>query len=159
MLTVEEATARFFEAAAQHGMVCPCCLRFGKYYKRRLNGSMVRSLMWLVQFSKLHPGTWIDVANTAPRWLLRTKQLATCRYWRLIEAKPHVPDEKKCNGFWKPTELGVRFIYNQIVLPSYVIEYKTKVLQRADIYVSVVEALGVKHNYLELLNSCLAQEG
>ena len=58
------------------GLDCPACGQFVREYKRKLNSTMTRGLIWLV----LAAGTdreWIQVARRAPRWLVQTNQLGT----------------------------------------------------------------------------------
>ena len=63
---------------------CPCCDRWGKIYRRGLNSSMARSLIWLVQQPDRGDG-WVHVPDNAPAWLLRSNQLGTLHLWGLLE--------------------------------------------------------------------------
>jgi hypothetical protein len=156
--TLREASAAFFAAAEYEGSICPCCLRFGRYYKRPLNSTMARSLMWLVQFQRKHKCEWVSVPNLAPKWLTRTNQLPTCRYWGLIESQGSTTPKVKCSGVWRATDLGRDFVDCKFEISDACIEYKTEVLQWSENYVSIKEALGVHYDYQEVMATCLLRE-
>jgi hypothetical protein len=54
---------------------------------------------------------------------------------------------------WKPTELGIKFVKNEINLPKHIFLYNNKFLKFSDEKINVIEALGDKFNYDELMNS------
>jgi hypothetical protein len=73
-------------------------------------------------------------------------------HWGLIEEKPK--DEKKesrTSALWRPTVRGVRFARNQILIPSHVVLYNNRVEGCSESTISIVEALGRKFDYAELM--------
>ena len=127
------------------GGYCPCCERWGKIYKRPLNSTMARSLMWLVNTPHRGDG-WTHVPDVAPTWLLRAPQLTSLSYWGLV-----VPFSKESkllsSGLWKPTNNGIRFAHNELRVPKYVFLYNNRVLETTGEDVSIVECLGDKYDY------------
>ena len=104
---------------------CPCCDRWGKIYPRSLNETMARSLLWLVNQSA--NDDWIDVPQRAPRWLVRSNQLPTLRWWGLVERLDTEDKTKKHSGFWRATESGVLFAQNRLQVPKKVYTYNAEV--------------------------------
>jgi hypothetical protein len=153
--TVRSARATLqSEAGKPEGTICPVCDRFTKYYKRRLNSTMARSLLWLVV--KAGPGRgWIYVPSVAPIRILRSNELPKCKHWKLCEPQPQEPNsDQKCSGVWRPTDHGVAFARRQIPIRKYAILYNDTCLgfEGDDFYID--EALGSGgFNYRELMRS------
>jgi len=130
-------------------LTCPVCDQNCKVYKRKLNSGMAAALCWLV---RVFDGGWIDVPSDAPRFVLRTKEYGTVRHWGLIEQRPNDDNpSKKESGLWMPTEEGIAFAKGQIRVPKHVYLYNNKPLQFSDEDTNIVEALGDKFDYAELM--------
>ena len=112
---------RVVRANREDGIECPCCGRYVRVHKRKMNSSMTRALIWLVLYWAKHQD-WVDVPTVAPSWLLRTKQLSICEWWGLIERMDKDPDDtaRKHSGYWRPTQRGVDFVYGRVSIPSHV---------------------------------------
>lgn len=104
---------------------CPCCDRWGKVYPRSLNETMARSLVWLAHNSA--NGDWVDVPRRAPRWLVRSNQLPTLRWWGLVERLDTEDKAKKHSGLWRATPRGVMFAQNRLQVPKKVYTYNAEV--------------------------------
>jgi len=104
---------------------CPCCDRWGKIYPRSLNETMAQSLVWLANQSA--DGAWVDVPKTGPRWLVRSNQLPTLRWWGLVERRATDDNTKKHSGLWRATEKGVLFAQNRLLVPKKVYTYNAEV--------------------------------
>ena len=83
--------------AMQKGSQCPCCGGFTRFYERRINKTMARCLGWLAHISGPDLD-WVEVPKKAPRWLLRSNQLATLRHWNLVEKQESVESKGKASG-------------------------------------------------------------
>jgi len=139
---------------------CPCCDRWGKVYRRPLNASMARSLIWLTQAPDRGDG-WTHVPSTAPTWMLRSQQLATLHLWGLVIGFD-TDTKLASSGLWKPTPLGVAFARNQAKVQRYVYVYNNQVRGFDGDEISVIEALGEKYNYENILanyNGTESEEG
>lgn len=116
---------------------CPCCDRWGKIYARPINRTMARSLIWLHQARRNEDG-WVDVPATAPRWVVRSNQLPTLRWWNLVERRTAEDDSlNKHSGMWRATELGSQFAIGKIDIPERVFTYNGEVEARSDKTVNI----------------------
>lgn len=105
---------------------CPVCDRWGKIYKRPINRSMAASLAWLCNATPDEDG-WVNVAGTAPKWLIRTNQLSTLKWWGLVERLDSDDAKKKHSGMWKVTATGRAFVMQGTRIPKYVFTYNDDV--------------------------------
>jgi len=146
-----ELLRRNWRALAEgDGGKCPCCNRWGKIYKRGINETMARSLIWLVQAPANSHG-WVDVPETAPRWLVRSNQLATLRWWGLIERIPSTDPDYKHTGMWRVTKRGHDFYDRKIKIPKAVYTYNGEVEYYSNDEVSITECFGKKFSYVEVM--------
>jgi hypothetical protein len=104
---------------------CPCCDRWGKVYPRSLNETMAQSMIWLAKQSA--NGDWVDIPQRGPRWLVRSNQLPTLRWWGLVERLDTEDKTKKHSGFWRATEKGILFAQNRLQVPKKVYTYNAEV--------------------------------
>jgi 5-methylcytosine-specific restriction endonuclease McrA len=149
---LDEVREEILEAAkTKSGTKCPVCDRICKVYKRKLNSRMAAAVVWMVNnFDK----DWIDIPNSAPRFIVRTGgQYGTLRYWGLIEQKPNDDDpKKKGSGLWRPTELGIKFVNREKKIPTHVYLYNNEVKGFTEELMSIDEALGESFDYEELMS-------
>jgi hypothetical protein len=89
---------------------------------------MCKAVVWLNK-QQLKNG-WVDIPQRAPKWLLRTNQLATMRWWDLIERKPSEDPAKKHSGLWRVTEQGDRFALGLMRKRRSVLTYDGHVVDR-----------------------------
>lgn len=120
--TTEQARARWADTIHQGGGRCPVCDRWGSIYRRGINRTMARSLLWLNAQQGDAEG-WVNVPATGPKDVLRTNQLATLRWWGLIERKDNSDPKKRCSGLWRVTELGRQFSAATVRVPKFVYTY------------------------------------
>lgn len=149
--TLTAAREEYFDAAEGAGMACPCCDRFGRKYRRKFNSGMAASLVWLVGEYGRHP-IWVDVPKVAPRSVVSSREFDKLALWGM--AAPHVNEDtqKRCSGVWRPTILGERFVRGVgVVIYSHAIVYNGKVERWDGESIDVVEALGERFDYAELL--------
>jgi hypothetical protein len=159
--TLAAARRRLLELL-DDGSLCPCCGQWAKRYRRALNSTMVRSLLWLVQASRrdveLGGSGWIDVPADAPKWVTKTNQHATLRWWGLAERLPSDVPAKKHSGVWRPTRLGRRFVDGEALVPSHLLHYNNEVVGDPSAKsIGVMEALdGGGFDYEETMNGVMA---
>ena len=147
--TVEEARVRVV-ANLKKGMRCPCCGQLAKKYKRHLNWSMARALIWLVRASPHREDGWVDLAD-APKFVHESRELAKLAHWKLIEEKPAASKRgARCPGIWRPTARGIRFAKAEIALSSWVMLYDNRILEFSKKPITIIKALGKKFNFDEL---------
>lgn len=147
---------RDLRADLDAGTHCPCCSKWVKRYRRRLNGAVVRSLAWLVLASEdpsiADPDGWIDVPRFGPRWMLRGNPHPKLRLWRFAERKA-VDDQSsvRCSGVWRPTDLGRRFARGEVDAPDSVFEYLSEVDSVSPERVRFAEVMDVEFDYRALM--------
>jgi hypothetical protein len=145
--TLQEARADWRYAIEGDGSHCPCCDRWGKIYPRHFNSSMARALLWLVG----EGDDWTDVPNTAPKWLTRTNQLPTVRWWGLIERQESDDPTVKHSGMWRPTERGSNFAHGRTTIPRMVFTYNAKVIRFGEEKMRVEEAFKTNFDYMQVM--------
>lgn len=138
-------------AEMNDGTKCPCCEQNVKVYRRALNASMARSLIWLVCFCKNAP-RWVNVPKDAPKWLQRSRELPKLAYWGMIVSRPNTDDpSKRCSGEWAPTQRGYDFAHGEIAVPSHVGVYNGTVRYYSEKLTTIQAALGKAFDYHELM--------
>ncbi len=150
-----EGAGRWLKEAAWRagGVSCPCCGRHIQIYKRHLPTDAARFTVLLVR-------TWLRTPEEQREWVdirhfsFRGGDYAKAIHWGLAELKENTSDpEKKNCGLWRPTRLGITFAGGIARVPSHVFLYLNEVVGHSERRIDVVEALGKKFNYEELMNS------
>ena len=128
------------------GARCPCCTQFAKVYRRKVNSAMARALIYQYRTAGME---YAQTTRLCP-W---THEAAQLSWWGLLEEEPVRRDDGGRSSWWRVTELGARFARNEILIPKYALIYDGR-LQRMDSEkrVSIVDCLGVKFNYSELMS-------
>mgnify|MGYP003652698916 CR=1 FL=1 len=70
-------------------------------------------------------------------------------WWELLEAHPEE------SGMWRMTQDGFAFAENRKKILSHAVEYRSELLELTGDMISVVDALGRKFNYQELMRESL----
>ena len=126
-MDLEELRDKWHDTIHDAGGACPVCDRFGIVYRVGLNATMAKSLIWLSKVQT--PDGWVDVPTTAPKFVLRSNQLATTKHWGLVERRANDNPKIKHSGMWRITDKGRQFVNNQL-----------RVSKKVYIYNDVVEA-------------------
>ena len=160
--TLEQAGHIWYNIIKSDGGHCPVCDRWGKLYRRGISANMARQLVWLCQQTPREDG-WIDVQNTAPKWLLRAPQIGTLRHWNMVTDAPVAESKSKSKskrkskarsaGLWKPTAIGLEFAYNRISVPKYKYVYNDTVFDTEGPDVTILDCIGEHFDYNELMNA------
>jgi hypothetical protein len=128
---------------------CPVCDRWGKVYKRNINETMARSLVWL--YANRSEEGWVDVPNTAPRWLVRSNQLPTLAWWNLVERMENDGyNMTKFSGLWRTTSQGLDFIQGGEV-PKSVFTYNNCVEGFSKDFVHLRDCFSSHFDYEEVM--------
>lgn len=135
------------------GCICPCCGQLAKTYKRKLHTSMALTLINMYKYDQQDEEGWIFVKDFLRLNKLKNSHDWTLlRYWGILEEKPKSKDQKtKTSGYWRITKKGYLFVTNQIYVQKHIYIFDTKLLAFSDEETTVVEALGNKFNYEELM--------
>jgi len=142
-ITLLEAR-QWLRKRVNEGTDCPCCKRFAKVYKLKINTNMARFL--------------ISVARKKTEWVHYNecdyvgRDYPWIRLWGLAETSKSEETKKNMSGLWRITNKGRLFIHNEITVPLHVYAYDGEVIRASEEQVSVVESLGDKFNYQELMD-------
>jgi len=132
------------------GVGCPCCGQFVKQYKRKLNSNQAWCLISLVKLYRQEARFFhINEIGTPAGG----GDFAKLRYWKLIEEKKHKGSDKRTSGFWIPTEFGIDFVNDMVRVYKHVFIFNGKVTGWSDESTNIIEALGDKFNYIELMQN------
>lgn len=129
------------------GADCPCCTQLAKIYRRKINSSMAYAL---ITFYRAHALCWGhapstgDISKLGGDW-------GQLRRWGLIEELTVPRDDGGRAGWWRVTEAGRLFVYRAHTVPKYVRLYDGKPMGFDGPEVDILDALGTKFNYYELM--------
>ena len=145
MKTLAEAK-QHLRTSFKDGTECPCCGKYVKAYKRKLNSGMARALILIYTLTK--DGKYIHVQDEFAKLRLRatTMDYAYAEKWKLIES------DLDQNGYWRITQLGKSFVLNQIDLPEYCLVYNGSVYKWADNKIGIKTALTTLWSYTDLMD-------
>jgi len=150
MSTLREEWRKSIEGDGAH---CPTCDRWGRIYGRSINRTMANSLMWL-SLAPTDNEDWVDIPSIAPRWLVRSNQLPTLKWWGLVERRPNGKDSKnKHSGMWRITQLGIDFVYGKVSIPKKVFTYNDVVQSVSPENVFIKDCFKDYFDYRDLMNS------
>ena len=147
MKTLEDAKTDWMYQINGNGGHCPGCDRWGKIYPRHFNASMAKALIWLVNRGR----PWPDVPNTAPKWLTRTNQLPTVRWWGLAVRRESEDPAVKHSGMWQPTQRGIDFAHGRIPIPEKVFTYNAKALRFSEKHVFIDDVFKTRFDYEKVM--------
>ena len=131
------------------GTICPVCDQYARRYKRKLNSSMARGLIWLVDAST--EKSWVNIHALPMIQSRRGGEFSKLVHWGLVEAKPNEDPHKKDSGWWRPTQEGIDFAMGHTNVPVYVYLYNNEVDFTSDKVGSIQDALGKEFSYEELM--------
>jgi hypothetical protein len=95
----------------------------------------------------------VDVPKAAPRWVVRSNQLPTVRWWGLVERPVNTDSSRKHSGLWRPTERGVQFAHKMIQVPEQAVTYNGVVEGLVGDPLWITDTLGTKFDYGDLMSS------
>lgn len=107
---------------------------------------MARLLIKLMHMpAGYHHVTEISTANTG------SQDFSKLRYWGLISEKPNDKTDKRTSGLWMITDKGRSFARNEIKVQKRVLIYNGKMQGFSEDHTDIIEALGDKFDYQELM--------
>lgn len=153
--TLEEAQGYVY-ALREKGVVCPCCGRFSKVYKRGITGSMARSLIALYWYFKQPDAEeWVH----SHRYLTGLKlnsanDVALLRHWGLIEAKQEVTEDgNPRNGYHRITKAGRDWVEGKTTIPRRLVLYNQECVDFDGEPIGIERALGKRFDYQEVMHA------
>ena len=140
------------------GVDCPCCDQFAKVYKRKLSSAMAEAMIVIERATRdnrarpFHMGQLLDV-RSSNRTARGGGDPMRLRFHGLVDLVPGTrADESWRVGYYTVTDLGVKFALDEYRAPKYAYMYAQECLGVSDEKISVVEALGNRFSYRELMD-------
>ena len=149
-----ELRREFIGHIKEEGVKCPVCDRFAKIYRRKLNSTMARGLIWLYHEGGKEQRLYVNFSKMPP-FLLKSNQLASNRWWNLVERKPNDDPKVKHSGIWRLTILGRNFVLGFATVRTHIWHYNSQALGFDGGYTDIETALGSHFNYAEMMAESL----
>jgi len=151
--TLAQARAATWKAAHVNGVVCPCCDQFVKVYARPLNSIMARVLIALYHRDTAGPrGAYHHLQTVAASVSHHGGEGAKLVYWNLAEEERTRREDGGRAGQWAITDEGRAFVERHTTVPKYAIVYNGQLQRMEGPEVSIVDALGARFDYDELMH-------
>ena len=135
------------------GAKCPCCDQLVRLWKYTIHSTMGRLLIELYRLDGEyhHINTlWERTGNKS-----MGGDFSKLIHWGLIEPMPKDPDEnKRATGYWKITDLGVKFVLNQTAVPKVLLMFDKRKYGHEGL-TRITDVLSKKFDYNELIQSTL----
>jgi hypothetical protein len=139
-----EAARAWLRENIDEGVSCPCCGQLAKIYRRKLNSAMARRL---IRFYRAAGARWFHSPSLA-RVDGDTGKLAL---WGLVEEEKTKRPDGGRSGFWRVTEGGEDWTLRRSSVAKYALVYDGRLLGYDGSQVTIIDALGTKFNYDELM--------
>jgi hypothetical protein len=118
---------------------------------------MARSLIWLCHAPTVEDG-WVNVPTQAPRWLVRSNQLPTLRWWDLVYRASSDEQDRRFSGMWRPTALGRAFAAGSVEIPRTVYTYNGEREKYGTARIRIADCFDSHFSYQEVMKGT-AHEG
>jgi len=128
---------------------CPCCKRFARVYKRKLNSGMARDLIKMYRLGGFHAPVCVSALGT------NGPEISRLRRWGFVRPieKQDGDEHKKTSGKWMITENGLKFIHDELKVPSHIVTLDNDFMGFDGKAVNITACLGKHFNYQELMEA------
>lgn len=110
------------KVTSDEGVICPCCNRYTRRYKRKITKSMILGLHLIKKSGKtdyIHLQEFFKNQDCPSSTF---GDVAKLRFWGLIDKlETERPDGSHRNGFYRITQQGIDFLEGKLKVPPYVI--------------------------------------
>jgi len=72
-------------------------------------------------------------------------------HWGLVITERNDHNHKRCSGLWNITDKGIDFVLNRLYVPESGIFYNNKVMEWLPEQLNIIDALGNKHDYQQMV--------
>lgn len=141
-------------ASIKKGSDCPCCGQRVKEYKRSFNKNQAIFLRDLVKIyiSDIQSGGngWIHYSKMN----YHSRDYPYLKSWGLAITRPDPNGRKRTSGEWKPTQMGIDFVFDKIRIPKYIFTFNGKLTETMESKsISFSESFGEEFDYQKLMNA------
>ena len=138
------------------GYNCHCCTQKCKAYKRKVNSIMAEGLINLTRRYFRTKRSWVHIRDIhlSSGGVVSSNggQFAGLKLWGLIEEKTNDDTKKRCSGYWRPTQKGMDFVGNRIMVEDFKWVFNNRVIETSNTNTTTIrKALGSKFNYEEMM--------
>ena len=138
------------KSKCESGIFCPMCGQYAKKYRRKFNSAIAKFLIKLYRLQSAYD-RYYTTRELYPRDNKASTKGVLARHWGLIEVRETQNEGGAPAGTFKLTEKGLRFVNRLEYVPAYVYIYNGECLGLDGDQLSILEALGNKFDYEELL--------
>jgi hypothetical protein len=151
-MTIAEARD-ILRKLAVDGHECPLCRQYVKVYRRKLTSASARAVIALYREGRLE---WMHLPTVVKQRLPDVAHqggyMTLSGHWGLIEEERAIRrDDGGRAGFWRVTRHGERWLHRETTIPMYAHLYDSHCLRLEGEPVSILDALGTKFNWRELM--------
>jgi hypothetical protein len=146
-----EEVRKWLEGTISEGAICPCCGQIARVYVRTLSSAISVALILICRTALAQADEWVHVPTLLSNWpeLMRGGgEYGKAVHWDLLEARMDAEGEGK--GWYRPTEKGIAFVEEAIMLPEYVHIYDGRRIEFSGRNIGVRDSLGTKYRYEDL---------
>ena len=142
------------QARTSAGATCPSCNKHVKVYHRKFNSGMAYTLINVYRQARKTNNEWLHVGHFLRKecdvW---PSDYAKIVWWSLMQKHPGKKKDGNSSGLYRMTRKGSMFVKGRITIPSHANEYMSEVESFDGDEINIVEALGKKFDYDELMRS------
>jgi len=129
------------------GATCPCCRQYARVYRRKIHATMARTLCRVYRAAP--SGEWVHLPSLAG---YQVNDFPKLRYWGLVEEEIELRrDDGGRAGYWRITPQGWQWVLIWTTVPKYARIYDGRCLGLEGDPVTVLDALGDRFDYRELM--------
>lgn len=125
---------------------CECCGRFAKVYKRTIGRSAIKQL---IKIYRQYGTNWVH-SNQVVTY--SNADFGHAKYWGLVELQRNENFNTRTSGFWRLTDLGVRYLEDKVAISKYVLTYGDEVQGVSQELLFISETKFKNFNYQELMS-------
>lgn len=139
----------WIDAHREDGVSCPSCDQYAKVYRRKISSSIAEVLIAMHNESKRTGQEFVHVPSLKAK---NSREVSKLVWWGFVEEQKELREDGGRAGYWRVTEAGELWLKNITTAPKYAVTYNNKLLEMTDDeQVSIVDALGTKFNYSDLM--------
>lgn len=161
-MTITEARKLVLDGRTKHeGIECPVCDQLVKVYARKINSAMAFVLVHMVRrYDAAGTAEWLHLPSFIKSLPLSKTSAGSggdyskLQLWGLVERRPGArADGSNRNGHFRVTDAGVAFVKQKTEVFEIAYVTNNTVLGWSDSKTNIVQTLGKKFNYDELMTT------
>lgn len=128
----------FVKKNVHNGILCPCCNKYVRVYKRKLHAEMARFLINLIKVYAVKQD-WVNVREVITTNTKRSTDGSYLVHWGLVVK------HEDWTGYYRPTVEGVQFALGKIAVPKHVFLLNNVLTDIDEDFIKINEALGTAY--------------